>query len=235
MNGWIATDLDGTILRRERTADAVPGSWRGDAPSSWVSAPAYTLLRAFVTAEFPIVPVTARDRESFSRVSIADVPFAGAVISNGATLLMPDGTVDLEHEAHMASLLPAWHEVLDSHSRRLAELAGPEGRARLVYMGDFAAYAVAKATVTCWQSERMREALASWDTGGCHLSVQGPEVQILPPVIGKTIGVLAFAKRYHGGQPPLLALGDMGADVPFMKLAPFAAVPTDSPLAAAWL
>jgi hypothetical protein len=80
----------------------------------------------------------------------------------------------------------------------------------------------------------MLEALAAWDTAGCHLSVQGPEVQILPPVISKLRGLLAFAARHHGGCPPVLALGDMPVDAPFMRAAAFAATPADSPLAAAW-
>jgi hydroxymethylpyrimidine pyrophosphatase-like HAD family hydrolase len=234
MTDWIATDLDGTLLRREQTPGAVAGSWRGGLPSSWVSAPAYTLLRALAAAGLPIVPVTARDADSYARVAIDGVPFAGAVIANGARLLLPDGSVDPAYAEEMAAALPAWHEVLDAHSRLLAELAGPQARARLVFVGDCSAYAVAKATAECWKEPRMREALAAWDTVGCHLSVQGPEVQILPPVISKLRGLLAFAARHHGGCPPVLALGDMPVDAPFMRAAAFAATPADSPLAAAW-
>jgi hydroxymethylpyrimidine pyrophosphatase-like HAD family hydrolase len=234
MTDWIATDLDGTLLRRDRTPGAVVGSWRCGLPSSWVSAPAYTLLRALAAARLPIVPVTARDAESFARVAIEGVPFAGAVIANGARLLLPDGSVDTAYADEMAAALPAWQEVLNAHSQCLAELAGSQARARLVFVGDCAAYAVAKATAACWQEPQMREALATWDTAGCHLSVQGPEVQILPPIISKLRGLLAFAARHHGDCPPLLALGDMPVDAPFMRAAAFAATPADSPLAAAW-
>lgn len=236
-HGWIATDLDGTLFSRANAAaDAVPGTWNvgpdgSREPSSWVSAPTHRLMKA-LAANFAIVPVTARDLASYQRVAIPHVPFSGAVLSNGAIMLRPDGELDegwtQAIDQELAHWQAPWQELL-------TRLTVSNVRPRLVMSaGEHAAYLVAKAPAGWWQSEDGTRLISSLPDCGLKLDVLGVELQILPPCVSKARGVQAFMTRHAGEMAPLLGLGDMPADAEFMRLATFQGMPSNSPLARLW-
>ncbi len=107
---WVATDLDGTLFSRHWAGeDAVPGTWRkavggrcGREPSSWVRSETHRLLLALARS-VTIVPVTARDEESFSRVNVAGLCLSGpAILANGSIILDPEGAQDQQWLAKSA-------------------------------------------------------------------------------------------------------------------------------------
>lgn len=242
MEEWIATDLDGTLFSRDRSPGAIPGTWKVTAagapplPSSWMPAPRHALF-AKLARLFPIVPVTARDFDAFSRVRIEGVPLrAGAILANGAILLQPGTmTPDPEWDAHLAPLLAQWAGPLAEIAAALHERSGGRVVPRLVASHTpHPAYLVAKATDGFWSEAEglgLREALAPCQ---CRIAEVGRELQVLPPVIGKQVGLAAFADRFCHGAPPLLALGDMPEDLGFLQRAAFMATPAGSKLAELW-
>ncbi len=235
--GWIATDLDGTLFARANAAaDAVPGTWQAlpdgtRQPSSWLHASTHQLMKG-LAAQFAIVAVTARDADSYYRVAIPDVPFTGAVLANGAILLQPDGKLDQgwtdSLDAELAHWQSPWQDLM-------AQLTVPGVRPRLVTgASQNAAYLVAKATPGWWESSAGTDLVSSLPQCGLRLDVLGVELQILPPCVSKVRGVQEFMRRHTGNTAPLLAFGDMPADAGFMDLAAFHGAPTDSTLARLW-
>lgn len=236
---WIATDLDGTLFGREHPPDAVPATWKtGEPPqpSSWMPTECHTLFTA-LAERFRLVPVTARDLDSYARVRIDGVPFHhGAVIANGAILLRPgDMTPDPAWDEEMAARLAPWAGPLAEAAAILDARGAGLVRARLVASHTpYPAYLVAKADHDYWTSEAglaVRDAIAHFPG---RVAEHGRELQVLPPPVSKAAGVEAFMRRFTGNRPPVLALGDMPEDAPFMARAAFVAAPSSSRLGRRW-
>jgi hypothetical protein len=238
--GWIATDLDGTLFQRTRVPEAVPATWKPadpPEPSSWMPMERHALL-AGLAERFAIVPVTARDQGSYGRVRIDGIPLqSGAVLTNGAVLLRPGSmTPDPVWDEEMAAKLTPWADGLAEVAAILDERGAGLVRARLVFGNTgHAAYLVAKAEHDFWTAEAglvLRQAIAHFPG---RVAEHGRELQVLPPPVSKAAGVDAFMARYAGGRAPLLALGDMPEDAPFMERAAFMAAPPGSRLAEKWI
>lgn len=238
---WIATDLDGTLFSRAHSHGAIAATWRkvengSLVPSSWMPATRHALFSRLSTV-LPLIPVTARDADSFARVKVESVPLqSGAILANGAILLNP-GTMqsNAEWDSRMATELAPWTPVLNEMMRVLAVQSGGSVIPRLVESHTpHPAYMVAKAAEGFWSTEtglKLREALAPF---GCRVAELGRELQVLPPPVSKRNGLHGFSMLHHGGVPPLLAFGDMVEDLGFLLDAEFAAAPVDSPLARRW-
>ena len=233
---WIAADLDGTLFSRTQTSGAVAATWREGEPSSWMPAPRHALFVRLARL-FRIVPVTARDHASFSRVRIAGLPLCdGAVIANGAILLeagtmQPDANWDAELEPQLA----AWAEPLSEIAARLHEHSSGIAIPRLVASNTrYPAYLVAKAHNGFWSPTQGRELCKGVAHFGCRFAEIGRELQVLPPPTSKRLGLLAFKRRHYGDAPPLLAFGDMPEDLGFLGEAEFLAAPTTSTLGRQW-
>ena len=240
MNEWITTDLDGTLFSRAHSQGAIAATWRDSdgarEPSSWIPATRHTLLSR-LAAHFAVVAVTARDLASYSRVHVERLPFnSGAVVANGAILLRPgDMKPDPDWDAEIAPQLAAWEEPLAEMAARIEKLSVGRVRSRLVASNTaHPAYLVAKAEDGFWSTSEGCELRAALSPLGCRIAEIGRELQVLPPVVSKQIGVAALQNRYFNGNPPLLAFGDMPEDLGFLAGAVFMAAPADSTLGKRW-
>lgn len=237
---WLATDLDRTLLSRDwESTSGVPATWRdgenGKQPSSWMTRETFELLET-LQSRFTIVAVTARDMDSFRRVCVQGIRLGGpAVIANGATVLGDDGSPDADWERQTQSALAPWSDVLNAFRGVLETQLGPAIRARIVHSASGTpSYLVAKASAGLWRSAEVRDRIAGMDWRGCTVSTMGSELQVVPPPIGKSAGLLEVARRWFGGEPPVIALGDMRSDLPFMRHAHWLAAPRGSDLDEAW-
>lgn len=237
--GWIATDLDGTLIGRHRHEDSLPATWLQESdseptPSSWITRATHSFMSTLAQA-FSIVPVTARDLASFSRVTIESLSFRdGAVVANGAILLKPESmTPDEEHDAQVETILIEWKQALCDLIERVHGLQlGVGVRARLVSSNvDAPAYMVVKADESFWSMDSGQAVLEMLQTAGLRTAHFGREVQGVPPQLSKRGGVEAFARRFKNGALPLLGLGDTREDLGFLGLAEFMAMPRSSQLA----
>jgi hypothetical protein len=241
MTDWIATDLDSTLFARAWLADdAVAATWNpaensSRTPSSWMKAGTHRLLSS-LGKSFALVPVTARDLDSFSRVEVKEVNLRGpAVVANGAVILGWDGLPDPTWEKHMVAKLAAWERTLDEFCVWLVGKSAGHARPRLIPgPGGLPAYLVAKAEPGWWHSPEGREILAGMDWQGCRVEVLGLELQVLPPGVGKRDATLEVQRRWFDGRPPLMCMGDMPLDLEFMRLGGLLATPMGSTLDQSW-
>lgn len=241
MKDWIATDLDSTLFARDwRGGGAVPASWNREAdmslsPSSWMKADTHRLLEA-LGKSFALVPVTARDADSFSRVEVEGLRLRGpAVIANGAVILDWNGKPDPHWEKNMIERLSPWKNTLLEFCSWLVKKSLGYARPRLVKgPREFPAYLVAKASDGWWDSHEGREILTKMDWQGCRVEILGTELQVLPPGIGKRDATLELQRRWFEGRPPLLCIGDMPLDLEFMRLGCLLATPLGSTLEQKW-
>ncbi len=241
MKDWIATDLDSTLFSRAWVEeDAVVATWScandlSRVPSSWMKAGTYRLLES-LGRSFALVPVTARDWDSFSRVEVEGLNLRGpAVIANGTVILGWDGKPDLQWEDIMATKLMPWENSLQDFCSWLISESAGNARPRLVPGPcNMPAYLVAKAQPGWWQSREGLEILSKMDWRGCRCEILGIELQVLPPGIGKHEATLEMQGRWFGGRPPLLCIGDVPMDLEFMRLGGLLATPLGSTLDQAW-
>ncbi len=241
MNDWIATDLDSTLFARAWFADdAIPATWNIEAdasrsPSSWMRAGTHRLLEV-LGQSFALIPVTARDHDSFSRVAIQNLNLRGpAIIANGAIILGWDGEPDPAWQEFMVAKLQPWKKILDDFCVWLIEKSAGYARPRLIPgPGDLPAYLVAKAEPGWWRSPAGQEILLEMDWLGCRVEILGLELQVLPPGVGKRDATLEVQSRWFGGRAPLLCIGDMPLDLEFMRLGGLLATPLGSTLDQAW-
>ena len=242
MKDWIATDLDSTLFHRSWGGeDSVAATWHHAAediekkPSSWMRGRTFRLLES-LGHSFAIVPVTARDMDSFRRVEVAGLRLSGpAVIANGAMILDWDGNLDTIWQKQMTDLLRPWEAKLKELCGWLIEKSAGHARPRLVTgADDIPAYLVAKAGEGWWQSQVGGAVLAARDWAGCRVEILGTELQILPPGVGKRYAVEFVMNRYFEGIPPVLCIGDMPLDMEFMRLGEIIAMPSGSVLERTW-
>lgn len=241
MKDWIATDLDSSLFARAWFADdAVAATWNtnDDAsrrPSSWMRADTHRLLEV-LGRSFAIVPVTARDKDSFSRVEIRDLHLRSpAIIANGAIIFGWNGEPDPVWQDSMIEKLSPWKCTLQDFCARLIEKSTGYARPRLVSgPGELPAYLVAKAELGWWHSAHGQSVLAEIDWRGCRAEVLGAELQILPPCVGKRAATLELQNRFFSGRAPLLCIGDMPLDLEFMRLGGLMATPVGSTLDQSW-
>lgn len=243
---WVATDLDGTLFSRHWAEEgAVPGTWRAASgsddepvPSSWVRPEMHRLLLALADAS-TLVPVTARDMESFSRVKVPGLHLSGpAILANGAIILDSDGAPDARWLTLVKQILDPWQKHLDQLCQMFIQRSGHIARPRLVAgLSGFSAYLVAKAPDGWWagaEGAALLRELAKDVTAECRVAVLGNELQILPPGLGKAAATRFVQQHYFGGQAPLLCLGDQKLDLEFMNLGRLIATPAGSALATFW-
>ncbi len=241
MKDWIATDLDSTLFARAWAGeDAVGATWNmGEdslrTASSWMRAGTHRLLEA-MGRSFALVPVTARDMDSFSRVDIHGINLRGpAIVSNGAVILGWDGAPDPVWEDKMTALLGPWDRILNDMCAWLTEKSTGRARPRLVAgPGELPGYLVAKAAEGWWLGPEGSAILAAGEWHGCRVEVLGLELQVLPPGVGKRSATLEVQSRWFEGRPPLMCMGDMPLDLEFMRLGGLLATPAGSTLELAW-
>jgi hypothetical protein len=236
MKDWIATDLDSTLFHRTwESIDAVPATWHpaldgGDCkPSSWMRGGIFRMLEV-LGKSFALVPATARDMNSYSRVKVIGLNLNGpAVIANGAVILDWTGKPDAIWEEYMTNLLRPWEPELKRICDWLIARSAGKARPRLVAgPGLLPAYLVAKAEEGWWKSPEGVAILNGRNWSGCRAEVLGTELQILPPGVGKSEAVVEVRERFFAGRSPVLCMGDMLQDLDFMRLGDLMAMPVGS-------
>lgn len=241
---WIATDLDGTLFSREwGRGNAIPATWKTSEsagadpiPSSWVPFATHRIYAAFGKIAC-IVPVTARDYTSFSRVSIREVPLNGfAVLSNGGIVLDASGNVDEEWHEMIKDRIGQWNNLLRDFCSWLKEVSSGVARTRVVEGAHgLAVYVGAKAPEEWWKSEQGLARLQECDYWKpLEVSLLKNELQAIPPFVGKQIAVEYLRDKHFAGRDPLLCIGDMDQDLPFIRLGHLMAAPRESPLGRSW-
>lgn len=241
MNDWIATDLDSTLFNRAWSGEgSVAATWNADAgtersASSWMRVGTHRLLEV-LGRSFALVPVTARDMDSFLRVDVDGLNLRGpAVVANGALILGWEGEIDATWERCMTDLLIPWEQKLNDYCDWLVGQSLGKARPRLVEgPKSLPAYLVAKAEPGWWMSAEGQEILGRNEWGDCRVEILGTELQVLPPGVGKRQATLEVQQRFFKDRPPIMCMGDMPLDLEFMRLGGLLVTPAGSTLEQLW-
>jgi hydroxymethylpyrimidine pyrophosphatase-like HAD family hydrolase len=237
-------DLDDTLFssaRKQPEAEGLmPAALLRTGGVVSYSNPAQRGLRQMLACAAEVIPVTARNVEGYGRVLLR---FDGrAVVSYGATILLPDGQVDAEWARRVAPLLARARTALEALMQGVAakydaQRTGVE--VRLVSDADDPAYLVVRHAgndEALLQQARI-ELITPWlaEHPGFNLHVNGSILAIIPPGLGKAPAVahLIERERLEHGALFTVGAGDSLTDLDFMRLCDVAIVPGRSQLATA--
>jgi hypothetical protein len=181
-----------------------------------------------------LVPVTARGSEAFARVRL---PFPhGAVLANGAVVLLPGGQVDTAWCAEIARGLAAARRDLDfllDRGRQIALDTGLQLRSWIVEEDGIGAYTVFKdnADENGNGLAALADALAA--PAGWTLHRNGNNMAYIPACISKRSAcerLVDDARRLDPGRL-IVGIGDSVSDFGFMALCDLMATPSRGQLA----
>lgn len=228
MRRVVFVDLDDTLFHtRHKTgahASLVAVAFTSDgAPASFMN----ERQRAFydwIAHGADVVPTTGRNAAAYRRVSL---PFGGwAICSFGGLVLRPDGTADPDWRARMAALV---------EPDTLASLAGVvrgEGiRVRIVEDDGLPLYLSIKCAVG--DNARLgpvRDAMTGAAPPGWQIHLNGHNLSVLPPFLGKEHAVRWYRANVAGEDALAIGVGDSLSDAPFLAACDFAVAPSQSQL-----
>lgn len=238
MNTIVFMDLDDSIFQTRRKCGE-PGPLRvgalgGDgAPLSFLR-PGQAHLFEHVFQGAAVVPVTARNLDSFGRVVLNFEH--GAIVDFGGLILTPAGEVDQQWLAETRPLC------LTSRGRLLEALAGAEElvekarlgcRVRLI--GDQGLDFYVQAKNHNGRLEELDEIMALFSERFPDLAIHrnGNNLAALPPFLNKARALPYHLEKHLGHLGPerlVLALGDSLTDVDFMRLCDYLIIPAGSQL-----
>jgi hydroxymethylpyrimidine pyrophosphatase-like HAD family hydrolase len=245
----VFTDLDDTLFSsvRKQPADAdlqAQAYLQDGSPISYSSS-RQRALQHWLRHSRCVVPVTARSLGAYRRVDLRFDSYA--ILSHGACVLLPDGTVDPHWTERMQGLLHSAAEPLRGalealrHSRynQTGQL-----QVRMIEEHGLALYALVKhaqgdaAAIRALADEVARPWLH--DHPGFQLHLNDNNLAIIPPGIGKAAAVHYVSAQLHEelGEFMSVGMGDSLSDGHFMLDCDYALLPGRSQLGSAlraWL
>lgn len=218
----------------------VGGVSRSGEPLSFLL-PHQQALFDLLDARARIIPVTARNRDAFSRVRL---PFRhGAVLNYGGTILTPEGRPDPAWDARMRPLLEESRPLLDAALDRMREFMAREGldcAARLVCdeNSGLPFYALAKQPQGRIEELRaLGDALEQEFLPGRagRLHCNDNNLAVIPDALNKAHAVRHIIDtwiRPSGEAYMTLGMGDSIEDLAFMQVCDYSLVPQRAQIAA---
>ncbi|ADO08017.1 hypothetical protein Pvag_pPag20027 (plasmid) [Pantoea vagans C9-1] len=238
-------DLDDTLFQTKRKMIAELGEepFRVGAldrelkPRSYMSE-TQAMMVDWLLSTAELIPVTARGTEETARVQI---PFTSwKVMTHGAVIANPDGSVNEEWAHIVQSALAVLREKLLSYQKRLSdelEAAGIDAWCRMNYeYAGTPVYFVMKHR----DSTRIQElfdfnakAVKAFDTSDFYIHQNGNNVAWIPNCIQKGLAVEWLLKKIREERSafPVIGLGDSLSDHTFMKHCQWFGMPSRSQFA----
>ncbi len=225
---------------KQGAALRVGGVSRSGEPLSFLL-PHQQALFDLLDAHARIIPVTARNRDAFSRVRL---PFRhGAVLNYGGTILTPEGGPDSAWDARMRPLLEDARPFLEAALARMREIMAREGldcAARLVCDEDSGLpfYALAKQPQgRVGELRALGDALEQEFLPGRagRLHRNDNNLAVIPDALNKAHAVRRFIDtriRPLGEAYMTLGMGDSLEDLAFMQVCDYSLVPQRTQIAA---
>lgn len=189
----------------------------------------------WLQADTLLVPVTARSIDALSRVNLV---FNHAVAAHGGVLLRTGGEICPDWHGRVAEAARACLPELDRLADRFAAVAlarAQDIRVRIIGELDIGFYVVAKHQNPAQEAElhRLQEDLRGEVPAGWTIHLNGNNVALLPPFLGKEHAVAHLLAELREQNPglPVLGLGDSLTDAPFLNQCDFIIMPAASQLA----
>jgi hydroxymethylpyrimidine pyrophosphatase-like HAD family hydrolase len=228
----IFSDLDDTIFQTARKMDSLPDPKRLASEalngSHSYMTESQAMMMDWLLGSTRFIPVTARSTEALSRCAI---PFTDyRVCSNGAVILLSDGTADrgwLEKSTQQAN---AAQEIFDAMIGFVAAQK-PEGRFRCWTVEEFGT-----GFYFCVKSNEGAQALDDVEEGLCALADtrlvrhrNDNNLSFTPAGISKRLAVEYLSEKLlRVDVVPLFGMGDSLTDLPFMATCDMLVIPKKS-------
>lgn len=228
----IFSDLDDTIFQTARKMDAPPAPERLASEAlngshSYMSE-GQSVMMDWLLGSTRFIPVTARSTEALARCTL---PFEDyRVCSNGAVILMPDGTADrdwLEQSTQQAQTAQ------DTFGAMIDFVATqrPAGRFRCWTVEEFGTgyYFCVKSNEGARALDDVEEGLAALAGTRLVRHRNDNNLSFTPAGISKRLAVEYLSEKLgHGGAVPVFGMGDSLTDLPFMATCDMLVIPRKS-------
>lgn len=228
----IFSDLDDTIFQTARKMDILPDTERLASEAlngshSYMSE-AQSVMMDWLLGSTRFIPVTARSTEALSRCTLQFEDFR--VCSNGAVILLPDGTADqgwLEKSMQQAN---AAQEIFDAMIGFIATQK-PAGRFRCWSVEEFGT-----GFYFCVKSNEGSQALNDVEEGLSALADKhlvrhrnDNNLSFTPAGISKRLAVEYLSEKLlRDAVVPVFGMGDSLTDLPFMATCDMLVIPRKS-------
>ncbi|CCG42705.1 HAD family hydrolase [Magnetospirillum molischianum] len=248
MRRVVFVDLDDTLFQTQRKnphADRLAAVDRDGNPLSFRCGRQEAFLD-WLAKDALVVPVTGRSIDAFLRVTL---PLGmRAICSFGGVILDADGKPEPEWHGRMADAAGGTEAVMEGLLGTVAAAADHrvDVRHRIIRDAGLPLYiSVKHNAVDGGDMARLATAVSPAVPEGWTIHLNGNNMALLPPFLGKAPAVAFFLERFVGGGPVLtVGVGDSLTDVGFMELCDYAVAPSKSqivsvlswqtPLAASW-
>lgn len=226
-------DLDDMLIQSGRkslpTDKAV--CFHDGQPVSFMSKPQLALF-TWLTQSTRLIPCTGRTVESFKTI---ELPFTDhAICSFGGVILDRQGAVIQAWNDHITACAAEHESELRRVHAQITDLLGrqhPELQIKLRQDAGNTLYLNIKdplrrddvIELLPWQLEGIVQEDRGW-----WMHMNGRNLAICPPFLGKDKAVAWFIENLAGEYDCVFGLGDSMSDLPFMGLANFALMPTQS-------
>lgn len=236
------TDLDDTLFHSHRKvapseAHQAMAYLADGSPISYASPQQQTLLQHW-QQHATVIPVTARNYDSFRRVKI---PFQHhAIINYGAVVLNPDGSVDndwLAQSQQAAEHSVPQLQILAEQLQQLPEAILSDLHIRLIGDFDITFYLLVKSRgghlAHLAQAADLLQPLLQHQE---KLHLNSNNLAILPAWLDKAHAVNYVQQHYRQqlGELLTLGMGDSLIDLPFMQSCDFLIAPHPSQISTTW-
>jgi hypothetical protein len=233
MRRIVFVDLDDTLFqttRKNPAADQVAAVDREGKPLSFQCG-RQALFLDWLARDAEVIAVTGRSVDAFRRVVL---PLgAHAICSFGGVILGPDGQPNRAWHrriAQAAATIAAPMDVLHAAVAAATAELGIDARHRVICDAGLPLYLSAKHNEgSSGEMDRLATAVAPSLPAGWTLHLNGGNMALLPPFLGKA-GAVAFFLATLVGDGPILTVGvgDSLTDVGFMALCDYAIAPSRS-------
>lgn len=235
MNPVILADLDDTIfttMKGYRDADPAVLTRVTTAKNGNHSymCPARQSIYNWLRNGALFVPVTARSLDAYSRVSLDFGP-SGAVLSNGAMVLNPDGSEDLDWKAQVTVLCQQAETTLEE-AAAIAEAGICDVRIHMHRNDGVLLGMTIKSNVETEEGVILNLGMAEQlvrklvTARGIKMHRNGNNLAFVPNGISKKAAVQwLLATRDDLANRPLIGAGDSLSDLPFMELCDMIIIP----------
>lgn len=240
MKTILFTDLDDTLFTSARKQPpmhtfTLATTLRDGAPSAYTSPQQAQFWQLWQNnADVLVVPVTARNRETFARVHL---PFGTwAILNHGATILTPDANSDPkwhDRQSEYALNTKTWLKQQYTRLQCLADARKTAVRLRINHDDELDLYVLLKAQ--SGDEAAVAQIAADYysryynpEEGYIHCN--GNNLAILPYWLGKAPAVAYLQAHFRAQYGDILSLGcgDSSSDLPFMRLCDYWLTPSHS-------
>lgn len=233
MRRIVFVDLDDTLFQTQRKnpqADRLAAVDRDGNPLSFRCGRQEAFLD-WLAKDALVIPVTGRSVDAFLRVTL---PLGGrAICSFGGVILDAEGSPEPEWHGRMAAAAREMEALMEGLLGTVAETAAThrvDVRHRIIRDAGLPLYVSVKHNAgDGGETARLATAVYPAVPEGWTIHLNGNNMALLPPFLGKAAAVAFFLERFVGDGPVLtVGVGDSLTDIGFMGLCDYAVAPAKS-------